>query len=61
MEDFTEGILNETLERHSFNNRKQEEEEKFNDLLTESKLLSKSYKDVVGVGLAYMHYISYNF
>ena len=26
MEDFAKGILNETLERHSFNSRRQEEE-----------------------------------
>ena len=44
MEDFAKGILNETLERHSSNSRKQEEGEKFDDFLTEIKLLSKNCK-----------------
>ena len=40
MEDFAKGVLNKTLERHSFNSRRQEGE-KF-DFLTEITLLSKN-------------------
>ena len=42
MEDFAKGILNEALERHSFNSRRQEEGEKFDDFLTDIKLLSNN-------------------
>ena len=42
MEHFAKGILNETLERHNFNSRRQEEGVKFDDFFTEIKLLSKN-------------------
>jgi len=42
LETFSRGIINETLERHCFNRRNQEEGEKFDDFLTELKLLSKN-------------------
>ena len=42
LETFAKGIINETMERHSFNNRKQEDGEKFDDFLTDIKVLSKN-------------------
>ena len=42
LESFAKGIINETMERHSFHNRQQEEEEKFDDFLTDIKVLSKN-------------------
>lgn len=42
METFARGVINETLERHNFNTRKQEEGENFDDFLTDLKLLSKN-------------------
>jgi len=44
LEGFARGIINETMERHSFHNRQQEEEEKFDDFLTDIKVLSKNCK-----------------
>ena len=41
-ETFARGIINETLERHNFNARTQQEGETFDDFLTEVKLLSKN-------------------
>ena len=40
MEKFAKGIVNETLERHIFNIRNQEEGERFDDYLTELKFLT---------------------
>ena len=40
LEKFAKGIINETLERHQFNKRQQEDGEKFDDYLTELKILS---------------------
>ena len=34
MEEFAKGIINETLERHKFFQRKQEEREGFDDFIT---------------------------
>ena len=42
MEKFAKGIVNETLERHLFNSRCQEEGELFDDFLTDIKILSKN-------------------
>ena len=42
LETFARGIINETLERHSFNCRKQEEGERFDEFLTEVKLRAKN-------------------
>ena len=42
LEKFVKGLINETLERHIFNPRKQEDGECFDDFLTELKLLSKN-------------------
>ena len=42
VEEFARGIVNETLERHKFFKRLQEEGECFDDFLTEVKLLSKN-------------------
>ena len=42
METFARGIINETLERHKFFKRKQEEGETFDEFLTELRLLSKN-------------------
>ena len=42
IETFARGIVNETLEQHNFNNRNQEEGEKFDDFLTDLKTLSKN-------------------
>lgn len=42
LEEFARGLVNETLERHNFNSRRQEENESFDDFLTEIKLLSKN-------------------
>ena len=42
LETFAKGIINETIERHSFNNRKQEDGEKFDDFLTDIKVLRKN-------------------
>ena len=39
IETFAKGIINETLERHLFNNRKQEEGERFDDFMTELKVM----------------------
>ena len=44
LEIFTKGIVNETLERHQFNSRKQDDGEKFDDYLTEVKILSTRFK-----------------
>jgi len=44
LESFTRVIINETMERHSFHNRQQEEEEKFDDFLTDIKVVSKNCK-----------------
>ena len=41
MEKFAKGIINETLERHKFFTRNQEEGEVFDDFITELKLISK--------------------
>ena len=38
MKDFDDRILNETLERHSFNSKRQDEGKKFDDFLPEIKL-----------------------
>ena len=40
LEKFSKGTINEILERHVFNNRTQEDGEKFDDFLTELKVLS---------------------
>ena len=42
LEEFARGTVNETLERHNFNNRNQEEGESFDDFLTELKVLRKN-------------------
>lgn len=42
LETFTKGILNETMERHSFNKRKQKDEEKLDEFLTDIKVLSEN-------------------
>ena len=42
LEKFAKGIVNETLERHLFNSRWQEEGELFDDFLTDIKILSKN-------------------
>ena len=42
IETFARGIINETLERHNFNARTQQEGETFDNFLTEVKLLSKN-------------------
>ena len=42
LEKFSKGLVNETLERHVFNLRQQEEGEAFDDYLTELKLLSRN-------------------
>ena len=42
LETFARGVVNETMERHTFNNRTQEDGEKFDEYLTEIKLLSKN-------------------
>ena len=42
LEKFAKGIVNETLERHLFNSRGQEEGELFDDFLTDIKILSKN-------------------
>ena len=42
LELFAKGTVNETMERHTFNNRNQEDGESFDDFLTELKLLRKN-------------------
>ena len=42
MESFSKGLIDETLERHAFNLRKQEEVEPFDDLVTDINILSKN-------------------
>ena len=42
LESFAKGTVNETMERHTFNNRNQEEGETFDDFLTELKVLQKN-------------------
>ena len=42
LEGFAKGIVNETLERHIFNCRVQEDGEMFDDFLTDIKILSKN-------------------
>ena len=42
MESFSKGLIDETLERHAFNLRKQEEVEPFDDLVTGINILSKN-------------------
>ena len=42
LENFAKGIVNETMERHLFNSRSQDDGEKFDDYLTEIKILSKN-------------------
>lgn len=42
METFARGVINETLERHNVNTRKQEDGENFDDFLTDLKLISKN-------------------
>ena len=42
LEEFAKGLVNETLERHIFNSRKQEDGECFDNSLTELKLLSRN-------------------
>ena len=42
LETFAKGIINETMERHVFNIRNQEDGEKFDDFLTEITILSKN-------------------
>ena len=42
LETFAKGTVNETLERHTFNSRTQEEGESFDDFLTELKVLLKN-------------------
>ena len=41
LEVFAKGTVNETMERHTFNSRVQQDGEMFDDFLTEIKLLSK--------------------
>ncbi len=40
LEKFAKGTINEILERHHFNNRRQQDGEKFDDFLTELKVLA---------------------
>ena len=40
LETFAKGILHKTIERHFFNNKKQEDEEKLDEFLTNIKVLS---------------------
>ena len=42
LETFAKGTINETMERHILNSRKQEEGEEFDEFLTEIKILSKN-------------------
>ena len=42
LDTFSRGMVNETLERHLFNSRKQDDGEKFDDFLTDLKILSKN-------------------
>lgn len=42
LETLARGIINETMERHVFNSRNQEDGEKFDDFLTDLKILSKN-------------------
>ena len=42
LEKFARGIINETMERHTFNTRRQESGKKFDDFLTDIKNLSKN-------------------
>ena len=42
METFSKGIINKTLERHSFNTRNQKDGEQFDDYITDLKTLSKN-------------------
>ena len=42
LEIFAKGIINETIERHTFNQRNQEDGEKFDDFITDVKILSKN-------------------
>ncbi len=42
METFAKGIVNETLERHTFNSRDQQNGESFDDFITEIVMLSKN-------------------
>ena len=42
LETFAKGTVNETLERHTFNSRNQEEDEAFDDFLTDLKVLIKN-------------------
>ena len=42
LEAFAKGTVNETLERHTFNSRKQDEDECFDDFLTDLKVLIKN-------------------
>ena len=44
IEKFAKGIVNETLEWHTFNNRIQEDGEKFDEFLTDLKILSRNCK-----------------
>ena len=53
LENISKGIVNETLERHVFNLRQQEEGEAFDDYLTELKLLSKTATIVTTATLEY--------
>ena len=50
---FSRGMVNETLERHLFNSRKQDDGEKFDDFLTDLKILSKILIFVIIVTQAY--------
>ena len=42
LETFAKGTVNETMERHIFNSRDQQDGEPFDDFLTEIKILSKN-------------------
>ena len=42
LEVFAKGTVNETMERHALNSRKQESDEPFDDFITELKFLSKN-------------------
>ena len=42
LDTFSRGMVHETLERHLFNSRKQDDGEKFDDFLTDLKILSKN-------------------
>ena len=42
LETFSRGMVNETLKRHLFNSRQQDDGEKFDDFLTDLKILSKN-------------------